>query len=124
MNGLLAVAFQANPAVGDLEPRWNGLHVHSHAKAFLDQGRLIPIAGMLTTEDFRGHDSNVTYPQAGSFAHFLIETYGLEKYLAQYSGSSPTESADRIGSRFGSSYGFGYEEAERQWLEFLAGWTR
>jgi hypothetical protein len=117
----LAVAFQVSPASGDFTPRWNGAPLHAHARAFRQGGQLIAIADMLTTDQFRSHADTISYPEAGSFAWFLIDTYGLDRYLAQFPGSNPMDSASRIRSTFQSAFGFSIERAEAEWHAMLDG---
>jgi hypothetical protein len=115
----LAVAFQVDPALGDFTPRWNGTPLHELARAFRRSGELIPIGNMLTTEEFRSHSSSISYPEAGSFASFLIETRGLDRYLAQFPSSSPNDSASRVRSIFQSALGLSVEQAESEWHVML-----
>jgi hypothetical protein len=117
----LAVAFQVDPTSGDLTPRWNGIPLHGHARVFRQGGQLIPVADMLTTSDFRRHATSLSYPQAGSFAWYLIESYGLNAFLAQFPGASPNDSAAGIRSRFESAFGFSIERAESEWHAMLDG---
>ena len=66
----LAVAFQTDPAAGNLVPRWSGVALDDHARRFRADGRLIPIVELLTTSGFRQFDPDTTYPEAGSFMRF------------------------------------------------------
>jgi hypothetical protein len=111
----LAVAFQVDPVAEDFTPRWNGTPLHDLAKGFRQNGELIPIGDMLSTEAFRAYSQSISYPEAGSFAHYMIETYGLERFLAQFRGAQPGESGSNVRSRFESIYGFPVEEAEAGW---------
>jgi len=112
----LAVAFQTNPAAGDLEPRWNGIPLHDLARSFLNQGTLPPLASMVETEDFRGISSEISYPAAGSLVLFLIEEHGLEALVRFFQGGGgPTESRSHIESNFRSAFDWTLEDAEAAW---------
>lgn len=115
----LAVAFQVDPVGGRTEPWWNGLSVHLRAGGFLEGGTLVPLTDFLTTEDFRSHDSNTSYPQAGSFVDFLIDRHGLDRYLQLYRRGDVGDSEGRIRSDFQDVYGLGVEQAEAAWHAFL-----
>lgn len=117
----LSVAFQVDPAGGDFTPRWSGVPVHELARTFRRNGQLIAVNNMLTTEQFRAHPGSVSYPQAGSFAAFLIDTYGLDPFLAQFRGASPNDSAQRVRSAFQQAFGFSIEQAEAEWHAMLDG---
>lgn len=115
----LAVALQVDPAAGDFVPRWNGVPLHEHARAFRQGGQLIALADMLTTNQFRSHSAAISYPEAGSFAWYLIENYGLDKYLARFPGANWDDSTARIRSVFQAAFGFSIEQAEAEWHAML-----
>jgi len=46
------------------------------AHYLFSQGKLIPIKKLMTR--FRSFDDLISYPQAGSFAKYLYEEYGVE----------------------------------------------
>ena len=116
----LAVAYQVDPVAGDFEPRWSRIPLHEHARQFLAQGRLIPLADLLTTRGFRQFDPNVTYPQAGSFMRFLIQTCGLEGVRRLYATGHGDDDAASVRTSFGGACGRTVDEAEMAWREMLA----
>ena len=118
----LAVAFQTDPLAEDYAPRWNGEHVHSIARSLRESGGLIPLDDCLETSDFRQFDGNVSYPEAGSFVHYLTEFYGLDLFLDLYRRGRHDDSRAKIHSDFQSVYGFPFAEAEVGWHSFLDGW--
>lgn len=117
----LAVAYQVDPPGGNFEPRWNRVALHDHARQFLAEGRLVPIAELLTTSGFRRHDSNVAYPEAGSFMQYLLGTCGLEGIKRLYRTGRPDDSAGSLRVQFEAACGRTIEEAEAAWRAMLQG---
>lgn len=62
---------------------WQGADVHAFAKCLADAGRLYPIASMVPKPG-SGLDAAITYPEAGSFARYLIVLYGRDKFWSVY----------------------------------------
>ena len=114
-----AVAHQVDPSAGDFVPKWSSVPLHSWSRRFQQEGRLIPIANLLETSDFRRFDDAVTYPEAGSFVRHLIDSAGLEKMLELFRNGSPEQSGSEVRSVFRSIYGFSLEDAEESWTVFL-----
>ena len=48
---------------------------------FLADGRYVPLARLMPNEGFHAVDCAVSYPIAGAFTHYLIETLGMDVYL-------------------------------------------
>lgn len=115
----LAVAHQTDPAAGDLVPRWSGVALDDHARRFRADGRLIPIAELLTTAGFRRFDSNVTYPQAGSFMRFVLDTCGLTGVKQFYAAGAVWDDGDRVSTQFEAACGLTIQVAEQTWLARL-----
>lgn len=104
------------------ESRFNGEEVHQAARRYLDRGELVlPLDSIIETAGFRGiSDTTLAYRQAGSFVRFLIDQYGLDRFLAFYrSGVRPADPKDAIKARFRASIGVSFDEAEAAWLDML-----
>jgi hypothetical protein len=115
----LAVAFQTDPARNDLVARWSGTPVHDLARQFRSQNRLVAMADLLTTSDFRRFDPNVTYPEAGSFVRFLLDAHGLEPMKRLFGPGDPLDPADRVREQFRAVYGRNVSDLERDWHAML-----
>lgn len=115
----LAVAFQTDPVAGDLEPRWNRTSLDEHARRFRADGTLVPIAELLTTTGFRRFDSNVTYPEAGSFMRHVLATCGLDGVRRLFAGGHPGDSAAAVTTRFEEICGRSIADAEATWIAML-----
>jgi hypothetical protein len=117
----LAVAYQTNPPAGDFVPKWSGTPIHDLARRFRAQGTIVPIAQLAETAAFRARDSNTTYPEAGSFVRFLIDTQGIAAMQRLY-GSMPNDAPlATVRAAFQGVYGMGLDKAEARWLAFLDG---
>jgi hypothetical protein len=115
----MAVAFQMNAPAGDFVATWNGTPVHTRAAQFQQQGRLVPIDSLLETRGFRNFDSDVTYPQAGSFVRYLLDTYGLETWKQLYGKGGPNDAAADVRAHFAAVYGRTVASAEADWLTMI-----
>ena len=114
-----AVAHQMNPPRSDFIARWSGTSVHELVRQFRAAGRFISVDRMATSNDFRSFDSNVTYPESGSFVRFLIDTHGLERMKALFRAGTPSNAADAVRRNIETIYGVPLEGLEREWLEFV-----
>ena len=115
----LAVAFQTNPMANDFVPRWSGTFVHDLARTFRTDGRLVPIDQMLQTSQFRSQDPNVAYPEAGSFARFLIDAYSLATFKDLYGRVTSNDAAATVAAKFASIYGKPVGALEAEWWAVL-----
>jgi len=116
----LAVAFQVDPVMGDMTPRWNSRHVHDVCVALRAQGRLVRLTDLLTIDGWRRVDGQVNYPAAGSFVRYLIDMHGmapLRALLAQSTVQDPPETTQR---NVESCYRRSLSELEAEWLAALA----
>lgn len=115
----LAVAYQTDPVAGDLTPRWSGTSLHQLARQFLAQGRLIPLADLLTSTDFRRFDPNVTYPESGSFIRYLIDRDGLATFKALYGRVPAPATAAAVREALEATYGRSLATLEADWRAFV-----
>ena len=52
-------------------------------KAFLKDGRYVPLCKLISDESFFAHPTEITYPIAGAFVAFLIEKLGAKRFLQE-----------------------------------------
>ena len=90
------------------------------ARQFHEQGRLVRIDELLETRGFRRFDSDVTYPQAGSFVRYLLDTYGLDTWKQLYGKGGPIDAAADVRAHFAAVYGRTVASAEADWLAMIA----
>jgi len=93
--------------------------VHELARTFRTEGRLVPIDQMLQSSQFRSHDLNVVYPEAGSFARFLIDVYGLAMFKDLYRQVTSNDVAVTVAAKFASVYGTSVGQLEAEWWALL-----
>ncbi len=81
----------------------------------------LPLDRIIETTGFRAlADSVLSYREAGSFVRFLIDRWGLDRFLAFYrSGVLRDDRKDAIQRRFQAAIGVSFEEAEAACLEML-----
>ena len=59
-------------------------------KEYLASGRYIPIRELISDEQFFAHPTEITYPLAGAFVAFLMETLGPQRFLQDvYTSDKP-----------------------------------
>jgi hypothetical protein len=114
-----SLACGAAPA-GDFVAKWNGTPVHPRARQLRQARRLVPIADLLETSGFRRFDADVTYPQAGSFVRYLLDTYGLDFWKHHCGKGGPDETASSLRAHFESVYGRSVDGVEADWLAMIA----
>ena len=79
---------------------------HEDARKLLDEGQLPSVKDLLE----RFHEVENSYPAAGSFCGFLLETYGLEVFKQLYPLTDPSTRLQELeGKRF--------EDLEPEWHE-------
>ncbi len=118
----IAVALETDPANGDLVPRFQMEDVHMSARRYLATGQLVlPLDRLVETKSFwEFSDTTLTYREAGSFVRFLLDRYGIERFLTFYrSGVQVFDKKDAIKSHFAAAMGVPFETAEAAWLDML-----
>jgi hypothetical protein len=115
----VAVAHQTDPSRGIHYPRWNGTDVHVLAGNFDAAGRLPPLSSLLSSTGFFDFDTEVTYPSAGSFVRYLIDTHGLATFKTYARSATFNDSAATTQSRFQTAYGRSLASVWEEWRAAL-----
>jgi hypothetical protein len=116
----IAVALAMDPLNNRSVALWNNTPIHDFARQSRSAGSLVSPTTALTTERFRTHPQEVSYPAAGSFVSFLIERDGqasLNEFFRRAAGRQETEAAIR--ERVVAVWGKSIETLEQEWLAFL-----
>lgn len=115
----IAVAHQKDPTGPDEVTRWSGTDVHEIAREHYRAGTIPALASLLESTAFRKHDPNLTYPLAGSFVRFLIDTSGLSPLKHFIAESGPNDGARKIRTTFHSTFREDVDHAWGRWHSFL-----
>ena len=120
LNEGLAVAYQVDPIRGDMTPRWNNRHVHDVSANWRKQGRLFALERLLTIDQFRAVDSQVSYPEAGSFVRYLLDAHGgVPPMKALFSRSTTHDPPDTTRRNIEAVYGKTLDVLETGWHALL-----
>ena len=119
INEGIAVANQTDPLDKIYTPNWNGNSPHYWAKQYLQAGQLPALSSLLDESAFEAFDPNMSYPIAGSFIRYLIDTYGMAAVLKLFPGASYSDSPSTTMSRFQEVFGKSFTSAEQDWHAFL-----
>ena len=87
---------------------------HALAAKLKEEDRLIPLNDMLGDAWF-GHDAEVTYPQSGSFACYLLQQYGVSTFKKAYM-------ARNFNAQTKTLFKASLQTIEKRWLAMLAGY--
>lgn len=117
----IAVAYQTDPAAGDLETRWSGERVHSIARRAHRADEIPALEEIVEHAGFRTFDTSFLYPLAGSFVRYLIDERGLPPLRAYFGRSDWTDPAAKTRADFLSAYGEPLDVAWTRWRAFLDG---
>lgn len=88
---------------------WWGIENSKWVSDFLRTGQYISLVQLLDDETFYSEDCAITYPIMGAFTEWLIETYGIEKYLQFYKG-------DDVKCGMTEEYGVQLDELEKSFI--------
>ncbi|MGE0865668.1 MAG: hypothetical protein AB7P34_17355 [Vicinamibacterales bacterium] len=120
LNEGLAVAYQVDPVRGDMTPRWNNRHIHDVSAGWRRQGRLVALDQLLTIEQFRAVDDQITYPAAGSFVRFLLDSQGGVPPIKElFSRSTQQDAPETTRRNIESVYGKTLGALEAEWHALL-----
>lgn len=117
----VAVAHQGASFTGSFDgpPLWNGSSVNQLARKHLAEGTLPSLDQLVESNRFRSHDSQMTYPIAGSFVRYLIDQAGVERFKQFAARSGNTDSQRTIESDFQAVYGESLASWWSRWHAFL-----
>jgi hypothetical protein len=101
---------------------WHGADLRDAVRQLIAQGRYVPMATLVQDRAFNRIDTDVTYPEAGAFVRFLVQTRGLPTFVELYRKAPRTyedPDATRLRDLFAKAYGAGVEAIEEAWLKEL-----
>lgn len=115
----LAVAHQATEIEGVFIPRWNGDDFHALCANALREGTLLSLDDVITSEAFATFPATTTYPLAGSFTRYLIDTYGIAKMKTYCAVSRFKDNGEATARKIESAYGTPLTTLWDAWHTFL-----
>jgi len=94
---------------------------HQATIRYLKEGKLFPLEEMVAFNiGIPGLKTNVGYPASGSYAGFLIETYGLKTFKKVFILEARPAEEKKKENSWERAYGKSLPELEREWLSWLA----
>jgi hypothetical protein len=95
--------------------------IPQRAAALLALDAYVPLADLLA--DFRAYQHEAAYIEAASLVCYLVETYGMDSFLALYSHQSPDAAGpvDWMESALSAVYGLSTTDLEHEYASWLAG---
>lgn len=115
----VAVAHSTNLARGWLVPRWSGTEVHQLAKNYAATGQLPALSSLLRSTGFFDFDTNITYPCAGSFVRYLIDSHGLPAFKSYVRTATFDDPAATTETRFEAAYSRPLSSIWDEWRDWL-----
>ena len=110
------------PAVHERVKRLKRDGVIKGVVARLDAAGELPALGaLLESRAFFGHDTQRTYPAAGSFVRHLVARHGLAPLRAMFAGARFEQPAATTRARFRAAYG---AEIDAEWAAWRAALRR
>ncbi len=107
----VAVAFQSDPVAGDTVPRWNTRPLDDIARDAWAAGTVPALDDLILNDSFRTYAEGLTYPVAGSFVHYLLESRGVATLRSFFESFGPDDAA-QVRDYFRAAYG---EELDVVW---------
>ncbi|MCZ6601427.1 MAG: hypothetical protein O6952_00310, partial [Planctomycetota bacterium] len=102
-----------------LSGKWLGKSLKEAGREVAAGGKWVSIANLLDTGKFRSHSDLLTYPIAGSFVQWLVETRGKETLRKLYGGMKNTASSEDNRRAFKEVLGLSVENANLKLISTL-----
>ena len=116
----IAVAHQADYfKYPDFIPGWNGKDFHTLSKQHFNDNEIPTLDNLLGEYTFWDFKSDLTYPVAGSFTTFIIDTYGINMLKKYISISDFHDEKDKIRSDFKNTFQKSIDAVWLEWIDFL-----
>lgn len=110
---------RSDPQSGRWEPLWHNQTIHAWARTYRVNHELPALADIVETDPFRRLEDTKSYPIAGSFLAYMLETGGVDRVKQFFrSGSREARRAD-IERQFGAAFEWMLADAETRWHAYL-----
>jgi hypothetical protein len=94
---------------------WDGRDLHMMAKELLLQQRMPPLHSLLKHEDLAESGFSNIVPGWASFSIWLINRYGIDKFMKLYVETNEVVESDAFNERFKNIYGKDLDVIDRDW---------
>lgn len=98
-----------------MEENLFGKDIDIISKELLNQNKLYSIKELADNKNWEKVESKIIYPEVGSFARFLINTYGWDKFKEAYRKLSRLNNFQENLKIIEESFGKSIEELEKEW---------
>ncbi len=89
------------------------------SKELLNQNKLYHIKNLVDNKNWENIEPKIIYPEVGSFARFLINAYGWNKFKDTYQKSSRLKSFKENLKTIENIFGEPIEDLENKWRNYL-----
>jgi|GEM_PF-1586949 len=98
---------------------WEGRDLHAVAKDYLVQKRIPALYKALTQKEMYEKDASVTIPAWASFSKYLIDRFGIDKFMKLYVAMDEVEELETLSVHFKDIYGDDFPSIDRQWRLYI-----
>lgn len=102
-----------------MEDGFMGEDLHVVAKKLFQENKLYPLEWLCANNNWKNVEPIIIYPQAGSFAKFIIEKYGKDKFRELYQNTSRNFETSKNINEIERAYHKDIGQLEQEWLDFL-----
>ena len=117
----IAVALSVDPQNGRWESMWQSQTSHAWCRSFRRDGELPRLSDIVETDAFRQLADTKSYPVAGSFMAFVIETSGMDRVKQFFRSGSRDARRAEVERQFEAACGLTLQQAETRWHSYLDG---
>ncbi len=109
----------AKGLVFSLRSQYRNWDIHSKAKQYLIQKKIPALYKTIPQQLFLNSNANVTVPAWGSFVTYLIDRFGMDKFIEFYKSVDKIDEVGPFNVHFKDIYGEEFPDADREWRLFL-----
>lgn len=98
---------------------WEGRDIHMVAKDYLFQRKIPALYKTIDLDRFRSVGTSITVPAWSSFCKYLIDHYGMKKFMQLYRETNEVTEAGPFNAHFKSIYGKNFDVVDRAWRLYV-----
>jgi hypothetical protein len=116
----IAVAMAVDPSANNFVSIFGITPIHITARNAMRSGTLPSVESMMTSQGFQRLQATLSYPIAGSFVDYLLQSRGMTSMMGFFRSSTRADAAAVVESRFATAFGLSVAEADSGWRQFLS----